>query len=404
MQGEPARRACDRLVAGQQRVDGLEGLRHHLPLLQVVQTHHGGVRGKGAWAHTEDVTAHRHVVEKHGPRRHDKRMMKRQRRDAGPEADPLGALGSRSNEEIASGDDLVPGRVVLTDPRLGIAELLGPNDQLEVTPQGPRGILLRVMQGGEKQAELQWPLQRLPLPAVDAPPPPRIRANVSRRTRRNCPDLHRPERDKVAREACARAHRQCANVGDVTTVLFVCTGNLCRSPSAELFLARLLSEEGPTDVTVESAGTMETDPPVPRELLREASGFGLDLSSHVPRIVDVATTTRADIVIGMAREHVRETVLANPPSFTKTFTLREIVRRGGEKGQRRPQQSLEEWLDQIGEGRRHADLIGYSPEDDIYDPMGGTSTEYRTMLLELASLTRTLHSLIWSKSLERTSS
>ncbi len=200
----------------------------------------------------------------------------------------------------------------------------------------------------------------------------------------------------VAERARACAHRQCANVDTVTTVLFVCTGNLCRSPSAQLLLAQLLAQVGPADVTVESAGTMQTDPPVPRELLQEASGLGLDLSAHVPREVDVATINRADIVIGMARQHVRETVLSDPPSFTKTFTLREIVRRGSMRGQRHPEQSLKEWMDQIGEGRRHVDLIGDSSQDDVHDPMGGTSVEYRRMLQEVKTLTGTMHSLIWS--------
>jgi protein-tyrosine phosphatase len=182
----------------------------------------------------------------------------------------------------------------------------------------------------------------------------------------------------------------------MTTVLFVCTGNLCRSPSAALLLAQHLSEAGPPDVTVESAGTSETTSTVPPKLVHEASGFGLDLYSHVPRRVDTATIARADMVIGMARTHVRETVLADPSSFTKTFTLREIVRRGVEKGQRRPLLPLAEWMDEVGGGRRHAEFLGDSAQDDIADPMGGTSVEYRTMLLELATLTRTLHSLIWS--------
>ncbi len=134
IEGEPTGRARDWFVAGQQRVDGLEGLRHHLALLQVVQTHHGGVGWKRAWAHTEDVTTHRHVVELHRTGRHNERMMKRQRCGAGSETDPLGAFSSGSNEEIAPGDDLVPGRIMLTDPRFGIAQLLRPDDQLEVTP------------------------------------------------------------------------------------------------------------------------------------------------------------------------------------------------------------------------------------------------------------------------------
>ena len=181
----------------------------------------------------------------------------------------------------------------------------------------------------------------------------------------------------------------------MATVLFVCTGNLCRSPSAERLLARRLSEFGPPDVTVESAGTSGTALEVPADLQRGCHRSGWTSRAHVARKMDADTVARADLVIGMERSHVREVVLADPPSFAKSFTLREIVRRGRERGPRRSEQSLADWLTQIGEGRRHVDLMGDSPLDDIPDPMGGRAKDYRVMLMELEMLTRTLHSLVW---------
>lgn len=184
-------------------------------------------------------------------------------------------------------------------------------------------------------------------------------------------------------------------LGQMTTILFVCTGNLCRSPSAAWFLAERLAESGPLDVMVESVGTMGTTSRVPPELQKEGAASGLDLSSHTPRKADANTLVRSDMILGMERSHVREIVLADPPSFGKTFTLREIVRRGEDRGQRLAEESLPQWMQRVGAGRRHMDMLGDSSSDDVADPMGGTARDYRQMLLEVEALTRALHSLAW---------
>jgi len=67
-------------------------------------------------------------------------------------------------------------------------------------------------------------------------------------------------------------------------VLFVCAGNICRSPIAESFLRRRLLERGVDDALVESAGLIAIpgDVPIP-ETDRAASAAGLDLSTHRAR-------------------------------------------------------------------------------------------------------------------------
>jgi protein-tyrosine phosphatase len=181
----------------------------------------------------------------------------------------------------------------------------------------------------------------------------------------------------------------------VTEVLFVCTGNLCRSPSAAWFFGRLVQLHGPDDVRVESAGIMGSTNDPPKRLLKEGAAFGLDLTGHVSSRIDLESIRRADLIIGMAREHVREIVLADVPSFAKTFTLREVVRRANDVGPRGEGESLVEWLFRLGSGRRHLDLIGDSPLDDTPDPMGGFSDDFRLMLLEVAGLTQQLYAHLW---------
>jgi low molecular weight protein-tyrosine phosphatase len=115
-------------------------------------------------------------------------------------------------------------------------------------------------------------------------------------------------------------------------VLFVCTGNLCRSPSAALLLRQQLGDAGRSEVTVHSAGTLEADVRPPLPLVEEGRAFGIDLAAHVPRMVEPGLIQAADLVVGLSREHVRQTVVEVPSSFPRTFTLREIARRGLHQG------------------------------------------------------------------------
>jgi protein-tyrosine phosphatase len=183
----------------------------------------------------------------------------------------------------------------------------------------------------------------------------------------------------------------------MTKILFVCTGNLCRSPSAAWFLSERVHTEGPAEVVIRSAGTRGASNGPPAKLVKEGAAIGMDLDGHVPRRMAVVDIQRADLVIGMAREHVRETVLMEEASFSKAFTLREFVRRGSEIGARALEEPLSEWLERMHGLRRHLDLIGDSGPDDIPDPMGGSSEDYRKMLNEVGALTDMLHSLIWGE-------
>ena len=182
---------------------------------------------------------------------------------------------------------------------------------------------------------------------------------------------------------------------EMDDVLFVCTGNLCRSPSAALLLRHQLRDAGVAGVTVHSAGTVGADVGPPRPLVEEGRAFGIDLAAHVPRAVDPAMIQAADLVVGLTREHARETVVAVPSSFPRTFTLREIARRGSHTGARDAADNLGAWIARLHDGRLRVDLMGDSPDDDVMDPMGGTPDDYRRMLIDVAALTRTLRNLAW---------
>ncbi|HEY9556191.1 MAG TPA: hypothetical protein VIR58_05620, partial [Acidimicrobiales bacterium] len=105
----------------------------------------------------------------------------------------------------------------------------------------------------------------------------------------------------------------------------------------------------------------------------------------------------ADLVVGMAREHVREVAVLDPGALARTFTLKELVRAGAAIGHRRPDEALDAWLRRAGAGRRKDLLVGVGHDDsyDIEDPVGRGRDDYEITADELDGLLARLVELAW---------
>lgn len=109
----------------------------------------------------------------------------------------------------------------------------------------------------------------------------------------------------------------------MTQVLFVCTGNICRSPTAEGIFSKLVSDAGLAHlVSAESAGTHGYhvgEPPDPRAQ-DAAARRGYDLSGLRARRVLQEDFHRFDLVLAMDREH--EAILARMAQPSSGHRLR----------------------------------------------------------------------------------
>jgi protein-tyrosine phosphatase len=90
------------------------------------------------------------------------------------------------------------------------------------------------------------------------------------------------------------------------SILFVCTGNICRSPLAEGVFRHLAEQRGHADIRFDSAGlgNWHAGDPPDRRSIEVAARHGLFIENQVCRVIEQADHDRFDVILGMDRSHV----------------------------------------------------------------------------------------------------
>ncbi|MBK7456240.1 MAG: low molecular weight phosphotyrosine protein phosphatase [Anaerolineales bacterium] len=110
-------------------------------------------------------------------------------------------------------------------------------------------------------------------------------------------------------------------------ILFVCTGNMYRSPlAAEIFIRKLLEDGKSGNWVVASAGTWtKPDQPAPQDARLAANNLGLDLGMHRTRLVDAEMLDNQDLILVMESGHKEALVVEFPIARKKIYLLSEVV-------------------------------------------------------------------------------
>jgi protein-tyrosine phosphatase len=162
-------------------------------------------------------------------------------------------------------------------------------------------------------------------------------------------------------------------------VLFVCTGNICRSPTAEALARRELARYPGAPIQLSSAGShaLEGNLAASRSMLA-ASSRGASLERHFARELTRRRVRAADLILCMAAEHRPFVLSHDRAAASKTFLLASFARVA----------SQWDWL-----ATSPADLVTLAaehareqPGDDIDDPLGQSAQAYAACAERLDSL------------------
>jgi protein-tyrosine-phosphatase len=135
-------------------------------------------------------------------------------------------------------------------------------------------------------------------------------------------------------------------------ILFVCTGNTCRSSMAQSLAQKKLQmmNMGSEQVEIISAGTAAIDGcPASREAIKVLKDRGIDLSGHTAQKLTLNMIKEADYIFTMTGLHKEQVLFIDPSAKGKVFTLKEFS--GTEKA-------------------------GMENHMDILDPFGGSEEIY----------------------------
>jgi protein-tyrosine phosphatase len=165
---------------------------------------------------------------------------------------------------------------------------------------------------------------------------------------------------------------------------------------AAVMLSHRLGSLG-VEASVSSAGLLHAGEPAAPLGVEVMAARELDLTGHRSRRVERTLVAGSDLVLAMARAQLREIVLLAPDAWDRSFTLKELARRGDLIGPRAPEEPLRDWLARASAGRAKSMLLGRDAADDIADPYGGARADFERTASELTALVDRVALLAWGR-------
>lgn len=175
-------------------------------------------------------------------------------------------------------------------------------------------------------------------------------------------------------------------------ILFLCTGNTCRSPMAEAFLKGLAQEKG-LAVEVRSAGISTMDGlPVSANSIHALQQHGIQHKGN-SRALNEDVLHWADLILTMTSGHKREVIRRYPAVMEYIFTLKEyaymdellqsrLKELESLYSEQQMQQALDQPMDEL-KRQRIIELERSIPSFDVADPFGGSQSVYDACAREL---------------------
>ncbi len=116
-----------------------------------------------------------------------------------------------------------------------------------------------------------------------------------------------------------------------TNILFVCIGNICRSPFAHGLFTKLVYQSGYEGFYAESAGLLALPGNSATYLAQKvAAEYGVDLAEHKAKPISRELVDGSDLILIMEKPQ-KDTLIENFPEATdKTFLIRRFARFGSQ--------------------------------------------------------------------------
>ncbi|OQQ27341.1 protein tyrosine phosphatase [Prescottella equi] len=150
-------------------------------------------------------------------------------------------------------------------------------------------------------------------------------------------------------------------------LLFVCTGNICRSPIAERLASAWSARSDTIDLTVASAGTRAVvGSPMEPKAAQVLSDLGGSPDGFVARQINPAVASSADLVLTMTEEHRDAVLKLSPRHLKRTFTLLEAAHIARALGR-----------GTVAELSAARGSVGRPETTDVPDPIGRSAIVFR---------------------------